>query len=92
VDESDGLINLTLPGDCHRKAQGTLSGKLQTRLRLMIDYMDRYKCTKCSEEFFMQGNYSCCSPAVGPHFCPDCGGLLHRIASTYICSRECDEE
>jgi len=58
----------------------------------MIDYMDRYKCTKCSEEFFMQGNYSCCSPAVGPHFCPDCGGLLHRIASTYICSRECDEE
>jgi hypothetical protein len=54
--------------------------------------MDRYKCTRCKEEFFMQGSYSCCSPPEGPHFCPDCGGLLHRISQAYFCSRECDEE
>ncbi|NTV00831.1 MAG: hypothetical protein HGA55_06900 [Methanoregulaceae archaeon] len=54
--------------------------------------MDRYRCTKCNEEFLMQGSYSCCSPPGGPHFCPDCGGLLHRVASTYFCSRESDEE
>jgi hypothetical protein len=67
-------------------------GKLQTRSETRERYMDRFRCTKCNEEFFLQNSGSCCAPPPGPHFCPDCGGLLHRIAAGYVCFPECDEE
>ena len=53
------------------------------------DMMERYRCSKCSREFFVKDTCTCCAPAPGPHFCPDCGGELfplHAARTAYFCS------
>ena len=48
--------------------------------------MDRYRCSKCNQEFFLKNSCSCCAPPPGPHFCPECEGELFRIGGDYVCS------
>jgi hypothetical protein len=50
--------------------------------RLATNSMERYGCSKCSEEYFMK-NVPVRGPPAGPHSCPDCGGELHWLRTEF---------
>ncbi|MGV8088174.1 MAG: hypothetical protein ACP5NU_03830 [Methanomicrobiales archaeon] len=65
--------------------QGTLVTGIRQK-RMIPTTMDRYRCSQCSQEYFLKNTCSCCAPPPGPHFCPECGGELFRIGGDYFCA------
>ena len=54
--------------------------------------MEKLTCSRCGGEFFLHTGCRCGPPPPGPHFCPECGGILNYAAPSYFVSKGWDEE